>query len=69
MPVNNEALGSEHTSMSDEYGEVELYETLSLQPELPAESSKPQPSQDAHPIWAISKEEVELLDDELGKGA
>ena len=69
MPVNNEALGSEHTSMSDEYGEVELYETLSLQPELPAESSKPQPSQDAHPIWAISREEVELLDDELGKGA
>ena len=65
----NEAVGSEHRSMSDENDEFEAYETLSLQPELPAESSKPQPSQDAHPIWAISREEVELLDDELGKGA
>ena len=43
---------------------------LSIQPESPAEmGDKQQLSQDAHPIWAISKEEVELLDDELGKGA
>ena len=67
----NKALGSDHerTSMSDENDDFKVYETLSLQPELPAETSKPQPFQDAHPIWAISKEEVELLDDELGKGA
>ena len=65
----NEAVGSEHRSMSDENDEFEPYETPSLQPELPAETSKHQSFQDAHPIWAISKEEVELLDDELGKGA
>ena len=65
----NEAVGSEHRSTSDENDEFEAYETPSIQPELPAETSKHQPFQDAHPIWAISKEEVELLDDELGKGA
>ena len=65
----NEAVGSEHRSMSDENDEFEPYESPSLQPELPAETSKHQSFQDAHPIWAISKEEVELLDDELGKGA
>ena len=44
-------------------------QTLSLPPDLPAVTSNPQPFQDAHPVWAVSREEVELLDDELGKGA
>ena len=39
---------------------------LSIQPEM---DNKQQVSHVTHPIWAISKEEVELLDDELGKGA
>ena len=40
---------------------------LSIQPESPAEMGNKQ--QLSHPNWAISREEVELLDDELGKGA
>ena len=65
----DESLESESSSMSEA---IEVYDdpqTLSYQPESPAEADKSQLYEDTQPIWAISREEVELLDDELGKGA
>jgi len=52
--------------------ETELYERppenlLSLQLHSPAETI--QLYKDGQPLWAISRKEVELMDDELGKGA
>ena len=64
-----ELLESEPLSLSEG---TEVYDdprTLSYQPELSAETDKCQLYEDTQPIWAISREEVELLDDELGKGA
>jgi len=49
--------------------EAPQQDLLSLQQESPAETDSFQLYDDVQPIWAISKEEVELLDDELGKGA
>ena len=56
-----------------------LYQNEPLQPphanqqhvrqEAPAETDSLQLYNDGQPIWAISRKEVELLDDELGKGA
>ena len=60
----------EESSSASEGGEVyDDPQTLSYEPEVSDEPVKPQLYQDTQPVWAISREEVELLDDELGKGA
>ena len=65
-PVSKEGGENEAEDIMDEIYEVPTT-PLSIQPESPAEMNNKQ--QVTRPIWAISKEEVELLDDELGKGA
>ena len=63
IPVSRKEESSESEEVYDDP------QTLSYQPESPAEADKSQLYEDTQPIWAISREEVELLDDELGKGA
>ena len=70
MQVMQGEMGSSQTNKAEDIMD-EIYDVptipLSIQPESPAEMGNKQ--QLSRPIWAISREEVELLDDELGKGA
>ena len=65
-PVSKEGGENEAEDIMDE---VYAVPTIPLSIQLESSTEMGNKQQISLPIWAISKEEVELLDDELGKGA
>ena len=69
LPEEHSSASDVHEGSEDHFSGYEEPQQHSYVDDLHStKADKPQLYEDAHPNWAVSREEVELLDDKLGSG-